>query len=97
MSGNVPHISVEGDLAFMERTGITFAVTSITAEESTYHQPIEDEIKYLQDCNEYQMDMVSKNPTKFGAFLNFPLSCPEHAIAGIQDVREKYGNRLLLR
>jgi predicted TIM-barrel fold metal-dependent hydrolase len=93
MDGKMPYHSVDGSLEFMKKAGITFALTSITAEERTYHLPIEEEIKYLKACNEYQMDMVNTHPTKFGAFLSFPLSSAEHGVAGIQEIRKTYGDK----
>ncbi|KAI8875114.1 hypothetical protein K501DRAFT_338886, partial [Backusella circina FSU 941] len=92
MDGNVPHVSIDTTLEFMERTGVTFAITSITAEESNYHQPLEKEIEYFQQCNDYQMGLVKEHPNKFGAFLNFPLSTAEAAIESICDLDTRYGD-----
>jgi hypothetical protein len=46
----------------MEKTGITFAVTPITPEESIYQEGIEEESRYLKECNEYQIEMVENHP-----------------------------------
>jgi hypothetical protein len=68
MDANTPHISIQSDLNFMENTGITFALTSFTAEESIYHQPIEDEVKYLQDCNKFQWILSTNTLTSSAPF-----------------------------
>jgi predicted TIM-barrel fold metal-dependent hydrolase len=92
MDGKMPHVSVDTTLEFMERSSIIFAITSITAEESSYHQPLENEKEYFQACNDYQMNLVKEYPDKFGAFLNFPLSTTDAAIESIRDLDTRYGD-----
>lgn len=92
MDGKMPHATIEEDLDFMDKSGITFAITSITAEESNYHKTIKEEIAYFDECNEYQMKMVNKNPKRFGAFLNFPLSDIDIAINKIYEIKKEYNN-----
>jgi predicted TIM-barrel fold metal-dependent hydrolase len=92
MDGKMPHVSVDTTLEFMERSSIIFAITSITAEESSYHQPLENEKEYFQACNDYQMNLVKEYPDKFGAFLNFPLSTTDAAIESIRDLDTRYSD-----
>jgi aminocarboxymuconate-semialdehyde decarboxylase len=90
---NIPFFSVEDDIKNMNDSSITFAITSISAEESYYDMPIDESIKYFDECNKYQISLVNKYPNRYGAFLNLPLQDINCSIKKFNEINEEYKNK----
>lgn len=85
-----PEFSVEKNLEFINNVGIDFAITSISAEETYYDMTTDEAIKYFDECNEFQADMVRKNPDRYGAFFNLPLQNVKISLDKIDDIINIY-------
>ena len=78
-----PQWDIENTLAFMDRQGITVAITSISAPgiffgDSDFTQ------KLARQCNEISARMVREYPNRFGAFAILPLSDIEASLVELE-------------
>ena len=78
-----PKWDIESSLAFMERQGITAAITSISAPgiyfgDSDFRQDL------ARRCNEFSAHLVNKYPQRFGAFALLPLPDVENSIIELE-------------
>ena len=78
-----PKWDIESSLAFMERQGITAAITSISAPgiyfgDSDFRQDL------ARRCNEFSAHLVNKYPQRFGAFASLPLPDVENSIIELE-------------
>ena len=78
-----PQWDIENTLAFMDRQGITVAITSISAPgiffgDSDFTQ------KLARQCNEISASMVREYPNRFGAFAILPLPDIEASLVELE-------------
>ena len=78
-----PQWDIENTLTFMDRQGITVAITSISAPgiffgENSFTQ------KLARQCNEISASIVNKYPNRFGAFAILPLPDIEASIVELE-------------
>lgn len=78
-----PQWDIENTLAFMDRQGISAAITSISAP-GIYFGDDNFTQKLARQCNEISARMVSEYPNRFGAFAILPLPDIEASIVELE-------------
>jgi predicted TIM-barrel fold metal-dependent hydrolase len=78
-----PQWDIDNTLAFMDRQGITAAVTSISAP-GIFFGDSDFARKLARKCNEISASIVNKYPSRFGAFAILPLPDIEASIVELE-------------
>jgi predicted TIM-barrel fold metal-dependent hydrolase len=69
----IPDWSVEGTLAFMDRLGITAAVTSVAAPGTAFLGDAAREVAAAREANDFSAALVAGHPERFGSFAMLPM------------------------
>ena len=78
-----PKWDVESTLEFMDRQGISAAITSISAP-GIYFGDSDFAQDLARRCNEFSADLVNKYPQRFGAFASLPLPDVENSLIELE-------------
>lgn len=78
-----PKWDVESTLEFMDRQGISAAITSISAP-GIYFGDSDFAQDLARRCNEISADLVNKYPQRFGAFASLPLPDVENSLIELE-------------